>query len=123
MNTILLITALLVIPAGFLIVLGDEKDSLEKSQRIFRKNAKRSTDRTQLKSRLEELGRGAEKDYVDFRIKQYGYCAAASALSFTLFLMFTKGFTLATFIASLIGLLTYVLLDHDLTKEIKKRRE
>ena len=72
MNAILLITALLVIPAGFLIVLGDEKDSLEKSQRIFRKNAKRSTDRTQLKSRLEELGRSTEKDYVDFRIKQYG---------------------------------------------------
>ena len=123
MNAILLITALLVIPAGFLIVLGDEKDSLEKSQHMFRKNAKRSTDRTQLKSRLEELGRSTEKDYVDFRIKQYGYCAAASALSFTLFLMFTKGFTLATFIALLIGLLTYVLLDRDLTKEIKKRRE
>jgi tight adherence protein C len=123
MNAILLITALLVIPAGFLIVIGDEIDPLEGSQRIVRKNARKSSDRTHLKSRLEELGRGTEKEYVDFRIKQYGYCAATLALSFTLALMFTKDFALATFIAALIGLLVYVLLDRDLTKEIKRRRE
>jgi tight adherence protein C len=123
MNTILLVTALLVIPAGFLIVVGDEIDAIEEAQRIVRKNAKKSDDRTQLKSRLEELGRGSEKEYVDFRIKQYGYCAATSALGFTIVLMLTQNPFLAGFSAALFAFLTYVVLDRELSKDIKKRRE
>jgi hypothetical protein len=64
MNAILLLTALLVIPAGFLIVFGDELDAIEEAQRAVRKSAKKSNDRTQLRSRLEELGRGSEREYV-----------------------------------------------------------
>jgi hypothetical protein len=41
MNTVFLVTALLAIPAGFLIVLGDETDPMEQAQRIIRKSAKR----------------------------------------------------------------------------------
>lgn len=123
MNTILLVTALLVIPAGFLIVLGDEIDPIEQAQRIIRKNARKSGDHTQLRSRLEELGRGSEREYVDFRIRQYGYCAATSALSFTVVLMLTQNPILALFSAILFGATTYVLLDRELTKDIKRRRE
>ena len=123
MNAILLVTALLVIPAGFLIVIGDEIDPLDEAQRIIRKNAKKSGDRTQLRSRLEELGRGTEKEYVDFRIKQYGYCAATSALSFTVVLILMHSPLLAVFSTALLGVLSYALMDRELTKEIKKRRE
>lgn len=49
MNAIFLVTALLAIPAGFLIVLGDEVNPREEAQRIIRKNAKKSGDRTQLR--------------------------------------------------------------------------
>ena len=69
MNTILFITALLAIPAGFLIVIGDEINPIEEAQRYVRKNAKQSGDRTQLRSRLEELGLGSDREYIDFRIK------------------------------------------------------
>ena len=123
MNAILLVTALLAIPAGFLIVIGDEVDALEETQRIVKKSAKKSGDHTQLRSRLEELGRSSESEYVDFRIKQYGYCAAASALSFTVVLVLMHNPLLAVFSAALLGFLTYVLLDRELTQEIKKRRE
>jgi len=123
MSAIFLVTALLVIPAGFLIVLGDETDPREEAQRIIRKNAKKSSDRTQLRSRLEELGRGSEREYVDFRIRQYGYCAAATALSFTVVLTLTQNPILAVFSAILFGATTYVLLDRELTKDIKRRRE
>jgi tight adherence protein C len=123
MNAILLVTALFVIPAGFLIVIGDEVDALEEAQRIVKKSAKKSGDRTQLRSRLEELGRDSEREYVDFRIKQYGYCAATSALSFTVVLVLIHSPLLPLFSATLLGVLTYVLLDRELTKEIKKRRE
>ena len=80
MTLLFLITALLVIPAGFLIVIGDETNPLEDAKRVVKKNAKQSHDRTGLRLRLEELGRGTDKDYEEFRIKQYGYCASSSAL-------------------------------------------
>jgi tight adherence protein C len=123
MNMIFLVTALLVIPAGFLIVVGDEINAIEEAQRIVRKNAKKSNDRTQLKSRLEELGRVSEREYIDFRIRQYGYCAAATALSFTIILILTQNSLLSVFIAALFGVIAYILLDRELTKDIKKRRE
>ena len=49
MNAILLVTELLVIPAGFLIVIGDEIDAIEEAKRVVRKNARKSGDRTQLR--------------------------------------------------------------------------
>ena len=123
MNVVFLVTALLVIPAGFLIVIGDEIDPLVEARRIVRKNARSSGDRTQLRSRLEELGCSTEKDYVDFRIKQYGYSAAASAIGFTVVLMLTHNHSLAIFGSALFAGFSYVLLDRELTKDIKKRRE
>ena len=80
MTTILILTALLVIPAGFLIVIGDEMDPIEQAQNILKKRAKESGDRTQLRARLAELGKGNDQDYEDFRLKQYGYCAGAAAM-------------------------------------------
>jgi tight adherence protein C len=123
MNAILSITALLVIPAGFLIVIGDEIDPLEEASRILRKNIRKSGDSAQLRSRLAELGRSTEKEFVDFRIKQYGYSAAASAVVFTLLLILIQNLVLALFSSALFGVTTYVLLDRELTRDIKKRRE
>jgi tight adherence protein C len=123
MTAILLLTALLVIPAGFMIVIGDEIDPLDEVRRLVRKNARKSGDRTQLRSRLAELGRGTEKDYVDFRIKQYGYCAAAAALSFTMALVIVHTSILAIVIAVSVAVVCFVVLDRELTKDIKQRRE
>jgi hypothetical protein len=95
--TTLVITALFVIPAGFLIVIGDQVDPLEEAKRISRKTARSSDDRTQLRVRLEELGRGGEKDYEEFRIKQYGYSAASAALAFALLLTLSGSLLLAGF--------------------------
>jgi tight adherence protein C len=114
MNAILLLTALLVIPAGFLIVIGDELDPIEEVQSMVTRNAKKSGDRTHLRSRLEELGRTSEREYVDFRIKQYGYCAAASALSFTVVLLLTQSIFKSLLISVLLGFVTYILLDREL---------
>jgi tight adherence protein C len=123
MNAILLLTALLVIPAGFLIVIDDELDPIEEVQSIVTRNAKKSGDRTHLRSRLEELGRTSEREYVDFRIKQYGYCAAASALSFTVVLLLTQSIFKSLLSSGLLGFVSYILLDRELTKDVKKRRE
>ncbi len=123
MITILVLTALLVIPAGFLIVIGDEIDPIEQARKIAKRSAKESVDRTQLRARLAELGQSSDKDYEEFRLRQYGYCAGAAAIGFVLFLAFSQNIFLTTFAAALIALLMYAILDKELTKGVKKRRE
>ena len=123
MTGIFLITALLVFPAAFILVIGDEVNPMELAQQIARKNAKNSSDRSQMRSRLEELGRGSEKEYIDFRIRQYGFSASAISLTFVP-LVVTSGKLITAVLSSfIVGGLVYVLIDRDLTKAIKKRRE
>jgi len=123
MTIIFLMTACLIIPAGFLIVIGDEIDPIEESQQWLRKNAKKSHDRTQLIARLEELGLHSEKDYEDFRIKQYGYSAAASTITFTFLTVVMQNLILGLISCLLVGALVYIYCDRELTKNIKQRRE
>ena len=123
MTIFFLITALLVIPAGFLIVIGDEVNPLEEARRVVAKNAKKSDDRTAVRTRLEELGKGTNKDYEEFRIKQYGYCAGTAAITLA-FLMALSGSLILTMIGSSIASATiYLLIDRQLTQDVKKRRE
>ena len=123
MIIILVMTTLFVIPAAFLIVLGDDINPLEHARKIGRSNAKKSDDRTQLRARLEELGFGSEKDYEDFRIKQYGYCAAAFIITLVFFLVFSRSIFFALFGSIVISTLMYIILDKELSKAVKKRRE
>lgn len=123
MSLILLVTALLVIPAGFLIVIGDSVDPMEEARKIARRNARKSQDKTQLRSRLEELGRGTDKDYENFRIRQYGYCAAAGAIGSVVLLAFTANILLTLIGTAFIVVIMYLLLDRELTKAVKKHRE
>ena len=81
MIMIFAITALLIVPAAILILVGDQVDPLSEAKRISRKTARASDDRTQLRIRLEELGKASDKDYEEFRIRQYGYCAGAAAIA------------------------------------------
>ena len=77
----LLVTALLVIPAAVLILVGDRLDPLSDAKKFSRKSARTSADTTNLRIRLEELGKATELDYENFRIKQYGYCAGSAAIT------------------------------------------
>ena len=118
-----LITALLVIPAGFLIVIGDEVNPLEEARRVVSKNAKKSEDRTAVRARLEELGKASDKEYEEFRIKQYGYSAASGSVSLVFLFLFSHSFALSILGSTLAAAVMYVLLDRDLSKNVKKRRE
>ncbi len=117
------ITALLIVPAAILILVGDQIDPLSDAKRISRKTARSSDDRTQLRIRLEELGKGSDKDYEDFRIKQYGYCAGSGALSFAILFALFGSLWLACLASVFAALLIYVLVDRQLTQDVKKRRE
>ena len=117
------ITALLITPAAILILVGDQIDPLSDAKRISRKTARSSDDRTQLRIRLEELGKGSERDYEDFRIKQYGYCVGSSALSFTIVIALLGSFLLASIASIFTAIMTYLLIDRQISHDVKKRRE
>lgn len=123
MSLLFFITALLVIPAALLIVIGDHLDPLEEARRIVRKNAKASDDRTAVRARLEELGVGSDKEYEEFRIKQYGFSAASAAVALMIFFLISQSFIFAILISVLVAATMYVLLDRELTKKVKKHRE
>jgi tight adherence protein C len=123
MIIVLSVTALLVIPAAFLIVIGDEIDPLEQAQKIVRSNARNSRDRSQVRKRLEELGRGNQKEYELFRIRQYGYSAGAVALGLVLFTVFSQSSFFVISASVLLGFLIYFIIDKELSKDVKKRRE
>lgn len=117
------LTALLVIPAAFLILVGDQPDPFSEAKSFSRKTARGSEDKTQLRTRLEELGRSSEKDYEDFRIKQYGYCAAAAAIGLALLLAVSGSLFFAAIGSITTGITIYLLIDRQLTQDVKKRRE
>jgi tight adherence protein C len=123
MSFLFFVTALLVIPAGILIVAGDEINPFEEAKRVAKKNAKGSDDRTNVRIRLAELGKGTDKDYEEFRIKQYGYSAATSAITLVLLFTLTHKLLFSALGSILIATTMYALIDRDLTKSVKKRRE
>ena len=119
----LLVTALLIIPAAILIVVGDQVDPLTEAKRFSRKTAGASDDRTALRIRLEELGKASNKDYEEFRIKQYGYCAGSAAIGFAILLTLSGSLFLATLGSAIVSATIYVLIDRHLTQNVKKRRD
>jgi tight adherence protein C len=123
MIIILSLTALLIFPAAFLIVTGDGIDPLEQAQRIARSHAQKTRDRSQLRARLEELGRGNQAEYEIFRIRQYGYSAGAVAIGLVFFTIISQNRFLILTGSIFLGALMFVAIDKELSREIKKRRE
>lgn len=123
MILVLFLTALLIFPAAFLIVLVDGIDSLEQAQKIARSNLGKTRDRSQLRARLEELGRGNQKEYEIFRIRQFGYSAGAVAIGLVVFAIISHSSLIVIPGSIFLGTLIYLAIDKELSREIKKRRE
>ena len=116
-------TGLLIIPGAILIVVGDQGDPLAEAKRFSRKTAGASDDRTALRIRLEELGKADNKDYEEFRIKQYGYCAGSAAIGLAILLTLSGSLFLSSLGSAIVSATVYVLIDRQLTQDVKKRRD
>ena len=123
MSMIFLITALLVFPAAVLIVIGDQEYPIEEAKRISLKRLGKTQDRSGLKTRLEELGYSNQRDYEEFRIKQYGFCLASGMLGLLLLITISRSIFIGFFAAVLFSSLMFVIIDRDITKKVKQRRE
>jgi tight adherence protein C len=122
MIQVILVSMLFAIPGALLIAFNDI-DPLTELESRGRKAAVNSRDRTDIHARLEELGKPSERDYQNFRIRQFGYCASGAVLAMVLLLMTGKSLV-STFIFSVMtAVIILVIIDRELTSQIKKHRE
>jgi tight adherence protein C len=122
MIQIILVSMLFAIPGALLIAFNDIDPLLELELRS-RKMAISSRDRTNIHARLEELGKPTERDYQNFRIRQFGYCTSGAVLVMALLLVAGKSTIFTCIISVISGALVLVIIDRELTSQIKKHRE
>ena len=123
MFTIILIAMLFAIPGGTLFAFDSEVDPLKELERRAKSAVSQSRDKSGIHLRLEELGRSNERDYQDFRIRQFGFCAASAAIVMVLLLVSNHSLFTTLPLVGLIGAFVFVIIDRDLTGQIKRRRQ
>ncbi|MSO43343.1 MAG: type II secretion system F family protein [Candidatus Planktophila sp.] len=121
--TIILIAMLFAIPGGLLFAFDSQGDPFKELERRAKASASQTRDKSGIHLRLEELGRSTERDYQDFRIRQFGFCAASAAIVMVLLLISNHSLFTALLLASLITTFLLVIVDRELTAQVKKRRQ
>ncbi len=120
---IILIAMFFAIPGALLLSISDDDPLLGQLQRKVNVRALKTQDRTGIHARLEELGKRTERDYQDFRIRQFGYCTSAATLVMVLLISSGKDFVVVALFTALSSGLIFILIDKELSSQIKKHRE
>jgi len=116
MKASLLIPTLFAAIGSLIIIVGANPKS-EFSQRIAQ-----SKDRTSTSSRLSEIGLDSPSDFEGFRSKQLLLSAAIGFISLLLLMLFNNSPTLSLIFSIFLSSLTFVLIDRDLSKKVKRQR-
>lgn len=88
----------------------------------FRNRVARAKDRDSVQSRLHEIGEGSPEEFEDFRSKQiYRSALAGLFVAVTLFVI-GKPVFFALLISTIAAAITYVIIDKDLSKKVKKHQ-
>jgi tight adherence protein C len=123
MATIVFISLLFAIPGGLLFASDPQSDPFKALERRAKVAATKTRDKRGVHLRLEEIGKCSELDYQIFRIRQIGFCAASATLVMTISLIANQTIFTALFLSTLTSLVLFVLVDRDLTSQVKKRRQ
>lgn len=123
MFTILFISMLFAIPGGLLFIFDANGDPFKELERRAKVAATKTQDKRGVHLRLEELGKRSELDYQNFRIRQIGFCAASATLVMALLIISSHSIFTSAFLAMLTSLMLLVLIDRELTSQVKKRRQ
>ena len=123
MFTIVFVSMLFAVPGGLLFVLDPNSDPIKILERRAKAAAAQSRDKSGIHSRLVELGRSSELDYENFRIRQIGFCAASASLVLVFLIVSHHSPVTAFLLAGMIAAAVFVLIDRELSSQIKKRRQ
>ena len=112
-----------VIPGAYLIARGNSGAHTSSELKINAANyARRTRDRSDVRVRLQELGKISEREYENFRIRQALYCVGSAVFSIFLFLFLGKNFALSFTLSLLIASTIYIYIDRELTTQVRKYR-
>ncbi|CAB5112323.1 MAG: hypothetical protein F2954_03050 [Actinobacteria bacterium] len=122
MLTIVFISMLFAIPGGLLFVFDFQGDPFKELERRAKVAATKTQDKRGVHLRLEELGKSSELDYQNFRIRQTGFSVASATLVMALSLISNHSISASFLFSILTALVLFVLIDRELTGQVKKRR-
>ncbi len=123
MITTILIAMLFAVPGGLLFIFDKDADPLKELERRAKASAAQVRDKSGIHLRLEELGRSSEVDYQNFRIRQIGFCVASATMAMVLLMVSNHALLTSLLPAGLVGTLVFVLIDKQLTGQVKARRQ
>jgi len=123
MISIIFTAMLFAVPGGLLFMFDPNSDPLKELERRAKSTAAQVRDKSGIHLRLEELGRSSELDYQNFRIRQIGFCAASTTLTMVLLIASDYAHLTALVPAGLVGTFVFVLIDKQLTGQVKARRQ
>lgn len=123
MFTIIFISMLFAVPGGLLFIFDSQDNPFKELERRTKAAIAHTRDKSGVRFRLEELGKSDERDYQNFRIRQIGFCAASSAMVMVLLLASSHGLFAILLLATLIGGFVFVIIDRELSGQVKKRRQ
>jgi len=109
---------------GALAYIAHEDEKEESSDRIIAQSRKRllaMPDRSKVQERLLKVGR--ENQYDHFRIMQASYCAISGGIAGFISFLMTEDFILASLLLGLVSASAFVLIDWNLSREVKAYRE
>ncbi len=121
-STQIVIPVLLAI-AGALAYVSHEDEKEESANRIIAQSRTRLLalpDRTNVQSRLMRIGR--ENSYDQFRVAQASYSLLSAGITWLISFFLASDFILATLFCGLVGVGAFVLIDWNLTREVKQYR-
>ncbi|CAB4558359.1 unannotated protein [freshwater metagenome] len=107
----------------FLASLGSITLALSASPKVeFTQRVARSKDRGSVQNRLREIGEGSPEKFEDFRSKQIFKSMLAGLFPTFTLLVIGKPILLTCLVTILISAVTYLLIDKDLSKKVKKHQ-
>ena len=123
MFTIIFVSMLFAIPGGLLFIIDSEIDPMKELQLRAKNTASQTRDKSGIHPRLEELGKSTLLDYQNFRIRQIGFCAASATLVLVFLILSHRSLIAAILLSGVTAAAVFVLIDRELTGQIKKRRQ
>ena len=123
MVTIILIAMLFAIPGALLFTLDSQVSPLKELERRVKIGAAKTRDKNGVHLRLEELGKNSEEDYQSFRLRQIAFSATTATMVLVLLVVSNHSLFATLIVASLSTGFVFVIIDRELTSQIRKRRQ
>ena len=99
------------------------KENFRKTKLLIIDLSERQNDRSEVKKRLEEIGKRDKYSYGEFRYRQLAVASAATVIPFLALFLMIINFIQALGLAIFASIGTYLIYDNHLSAQVKERRD